>query len=102
MSLRRVYLDFNATTPLVEPCKKSMIDAMSLFGNPSSIHSEGRRARAMVEKSREVIGSFLDLEPENIIFTSGAKQKCSRNHLSSSFDIFWAENGKNTDWGNLA
>ena len=48
----RVYLDWNATTPLRGEAKAAMAAALELVGNPSSIHAEGRAARGLVEQAR--------------------------------------------------
>ena len=74
MRTERIYLDFNATVPLNSSCKRAMIEAMSLVGNASSVHSEGRQVRSLVENAREKIAESLDAEPENLIFTSGATE----------------------------
>ena len=49
---RRIYLDFNATAPLVPAARDAMVEAMGDHGNPSSIHAEGRRMRDRVERAR--------------------------------------------------
>ena len=50
--MQRVYLDHNATSPLRPEARAAMIAAMDALGNPSSVHSEGRAAKAIVEKAR--------------------------------------------------
>ena len=55
----RVYLDWNATTPLRPEAKAAMTAAWELSGNPSSVHSEGRRARRLVEDARNVVALSL-------------------------------------------
>jgi len=77
MSDRRVYLDYNATAPLTEPCKLSMIEIMNLVGNASSIHKEGRQAKAIIEKAREQISEAIDADTSNLVFTSGATEGAS-------------------------
>ena len=74
MNSHRVYLDYNSTSPLTEPSKRSMLNAFELVGNASSIHAEGRKARGIVEKAREQIANVIDCEPDNLIFTSGATE----------------------------
>lgn len=74
MNGKRVYLDYNATAPLTKPCEQAMIETMGFFGNASSIHFEGRRARSIIENAREQISTALDVEPENLCFTSGATE----------------------------
>ncbi len=48
----RVYLDWNATTPLRPEAREAMAAAWDLSGNPSSVHAEGRQARRLVEEAR--------------------------------------------------
>jgi cysteine desulfurase len=72
---RKVYLDNQATTPL----DKRVLDAMipvyeSAFGNPMSKHFAGRNAHDMVEKAREIIALLISVNPEEVIFTSGATE----------------------------
>ena len=70
----RVYLDWNATTPLRPEARAAMLAAMDLVGNPSSVHAEGRAARALMEKSRAKIAAALGAEGADIVFTSGATE----------------------------
>src|SRR5258708_17566534 len=70
----RVYLDWNATTPLRREAREGMTAAMDLSGNPSSIHAEGRRARKLVEDARVVIAGAVGALPRNVIFTSGGTE----------------------------
>ncbi len=74
MALKRIYMDHNATTPLHPEVKKAMTTAMEHFGNPSSLHSFGRDAKALVEESRERVASFINAGPEEIIFTGSGSE----------------------------
>jgi cysteine desulfurase len=69
----RTYLDHAATTPLLPEARQAMADALAHWHNPSSPHSEGRAARAMLEKARDRIASVLNWDGR-IIFTSGASE----------------------------
>lgn len=69
----RIYLDHAATTPLVPAARAAMADAMEMWANPSSPHSEGRAARAALEKARMQIAAALGWDGE-ILFTSGASE----------------------------
>src|SRR6266403_205090 len=90
--MNRVYLDFNATTP-VEP---AVLDAMlpyfsAEFANAASIHTPGQKARAAVETAREQVAALIGARPQEIVFTSGGTE--SDNHaifgiVSSSFTSF--------------
>jgi len=77
--MNRVYLDFNATTP-VEP---EVLDAMlpffsTEFGNAASIHTFGQKSRAAVETAREKVAALIGARPQEIVFTSGGTE--SDNH----------------------
>ncbi len=72
--MSRVYLDWNATTPLREEARFAMVSAMEVLGNPSSVHSEGRAAKSLMEKSRARIATALGADGADIIFTSGATE----------------------------
>jgi len=69
-----VYCDYNAGAPVRAEAAVAMSRAMALGGNASSVHSVGRRARAMVEDAREKIAAALDASAENVVFTSGATE----------------------------
>lgn len=75
--MSRVYLDWNATTPLRPQAKAAMIAAMELVGNPSSVHAEGRAAKALMERARGQIAAALGAEGADIVFTSGATEAAS-------------------------
>ena len=70
----RVYLDWNATTPLRREAREAMAAAWDLSGNPSSVHAEGRQARKLVEDARASISGAVGALPRNLIFTSGGTE----------------------------
>ncbi|MFP1645566.1 cysteine desulfurase family protein [Pontitalea aquivivens] len=70
----RLYLDWNATTPLRPQARAAMIAAMDVVGNPSSVHAEGRAARALLERARAQVAAALGAEGQDVIFTSGATE----------------------------
>jgi cysteine desulfurase len=70
----RIYLDWNATTPLRSEARQAMTAAFDMAGNPSSIHAEGRQARRLMEDAREVVARALGAVPRNIVFTSGGTE----------------------------
>jgi cysteine desulfurase len=70
----RVYLDWNATTPLRPEAKAAMAAAWELSGNPSSVHAEGRRARRLVEEARAAIAEAVGGLARNVVFTSGGTE----------------------------
>ena len=70
----RAYLDYNATAPLRPEARAAMVDAFEIAGNPSSIHAEGRHARAHVEAARRAVGALLSVNPRGVTFTSGGTE----------------------------
>ncbi|MCS7074159.1 MAG: cysteine desulfurase [Bacteroidia bacterium] len=71
----RVYLDNAATTPLDPEVLEAMLPYfVDFFGNPSSVHSHGRQARAAIEKARKTIAEILNCSPGEIVFTSGGTE----------------------------
>src|SRR6185312_6635162 len=68
------YCDHNATAPLRPACQDAMAHALSVTGNPSSVHAHGRAARAIVEEAREQVAKLVKAKPEQVIFTSGATE----------------------------
>lgn len=71
---RRVYLDWNATTSLRPEAREAMLAAMALSGNPSSVHAEGRAARAMIEAARISVAAAVGGKPASVVFTSGGTE----------------------------
>ncbi len=72
--MQRLYLDHNATTPIRYAAREAMALAMDKVGNPSSIHAEGRAAKAIVEKAREDLAAALGADGADVIFTSGSTE----------------------------
>lgn len=72
--MTRLYLDWNATAPLRPEAKAAMIAAMEVVGNPSSVHAEGRAAKALLERARGQIAEALGADGADIVFTSGATE----------------------------
>ncbi|APO53613.1 cysteine desulfurase [Bradyrhizobium diazoefficiens] len=70
----RVYLDWNATTPLRPEARAAMVAAFDLIGNPSSVHAEGRQARRLVEEARVTLAAAVGALPRNVIFTSAGTE----------------------------
>ncbi len=71
---RRVYLDWNATTPLRAEARGAMLAAYDLIGNPSSVHAEGREARRLVEEARATLAAAVGALPRNVVFTSAGTE----------------------------
>lgn len=70
----RVYLDWNATAPLRAEARKAVIAALDVTGNPSSVHAEGRSARAIIERARAQVAAAFGATGSDVIFTSGATE----------------------------
>src|SRR5689334_4634120 len=69
-----VYLDHAATTPMVPAAVQAMTAHLAGIGNASSLHASGRRARRVVEESRETIAQALGCRPGEVVFTSGGTE----------------------------
>ena len=84
----RIYLDHNATTPLRDEARAAMIAAMDVLGNPSSVHSEGRAAKTLVERARAQVSAALGADGADVIFTSSATEAaalaCAGQGLSAA------------------
>ena len=74
MSDVRSYVDYNATAPMRSEAREAMAAAMAVVGNPSSVHAEGRRARAVVGRARAQVASLFGCKASQIVFTSGATE----------------------------
>lgn len=70
----RAYLDWNATAPLRPEARAAVIAALDVVGNPSSVHAEGRAAKAIVEAAREDVARLVGCRPVEVVFTSGATE----------------------------
>lgn len=69
-----IYLDNAASTPLLSSVKEFIRNSFDVYGNPSSIHSEGTKAKRMLEEAREKVANCIHAEPDEIIFTSGGTE----------------------------
>ena len=75
----KVYLDHAATTPVRKPALDAYLEALGHFGNPSSVHADGRETREILEKARESLAIAVGCHRSEVIFTSGGTE--SNNHL---------------------
>src|ERR1700693_479739 len=69
-----IYLDHAASTPLLPEALDAMVAELAHTGNPSSLHTAGRRARRVIEESREQIAQTYGARPSEVIFTSGGTE----------------------------
>lgn len=73
--MKRIYLDNAATTPLDKEVVAEMVNVMeNYYGNPSSIHAQGREVRTLIEKARKSVAGLLNATPAEIFFTSGGTE----------------------------
>ncbi|MEQ1716261.1 MAG: aminotransferase class V-fold PLP-dependent enzyme [Hyphomicrobium sp.] len=87
--VQRSYLDYNATAPLKAEARAAMLAALDIVGNASSVHSEGRRARGIVETAREQVAALVNAKPSEIVFTSGATE-ANVWAMAQGFDTIFA------------
>ncbi|MBO0776398.1 MAG: cysteine desulfurase, partial [Actinobacteria bacterium] len=85
-----VYLDHAATTPMMPEAIAAMTEELAQLGNPSSLHNAGRRARRVVEESREQIAEAFGARPSEVIFTSGGTEA---DNLAVK-GLYWARRGQ--------
>lgn len=72
--IKQVYLDHNATTPLHESLKPQILEWLNEWGNPSSIHWQGRRPKAILREARQIMAEFFSSHPLEIVFTSSGSE----------------------------
>jgi cysteine desulfurase len=71
----RVYLDYNATTPLAPEVVDAVVAATrDLFGNPSSVHHFGQQAKAAMDDARTAVATLIGADPSEVVFTSGGTE----------------------------
>ncbi|GAA2823979.1 cysteine desulfurase [Aminobacter aminovorans] len=70
----RAYLDYNASAPLLPAARAAVVAALDVAANPSSVHSEGRAARKIIEDARRDVAALVGARPEHVVFTSGATE----------------------------
>ncbi len=71
---RATYLDWNANAPMRQEAVDAVTHALSLCGNPSSVHQFGRRARQAVDAARDAVASLVNAAPGDVVFTSGGTE----------------------------
>lgn len=84
----RIYLDYNASSPVVAPAHAAMVAAlMDVRGNPSSVHAEGRHSRDLVERARNQVAALVQRPREQVVFTSGGTEANARGIATLAADI---------------
>lgn len=81
--MTRIYLDHNATTPLITQAKTAAINVIDILGNASSIHTHGRTVRTYIEQARQSLADFFGTKASQVVFTSGATE--SNNMVLKGF-----------------
>lgn len=87
-----IYLDYAATSPICEAAKKTILESLDCFGNPSSAHDLGRETRVLIENARGKIAKCINANPDEIYFTSCGSEANTlalnnrRNSASSKFE----------------
>ena len=72
--MKKIYLDYAASTPIDPRVEEVVIKTLKVFGNPSSLHSFGQESLSIIDESRLKIANFFGLKPEEIIFTGSATE----------------------------
>ncbi|CCE95931.1 cysteine desulfurase family protein [Sinorhizobium fredii] len=70
----RIYMDWNATAPLLPEARDAFLSALGAVGNPSSVHGEGREVRGLIESARRDVAALCGAQASSVIFTSGATE----------------------------
>ena len=81
-----IYLDHAATTPMLPAAIEAYVDAMSVVGNPASIHSQGQNAKRMLEEAREIVAGSVGCDPIEVVFTGGGTEAINL----AIKGLFWA------------
>jgi cysteine desulfurase len=84
-----IYLDHAATTPMSPEVLSAYVSALSVVGNPSSIHSQGQNAKRIIEEAREQVAASLCADPVEVTFTSGGTEAINL----AIKGLWWARNG---------
>ena len=98
----RVYLDWNATAPLRPEARAAMADALDVTGNPSSVHAEGRAAKALVERARAQVAEALGAAAADVVFVSGATEAAALAMADRALATAAVEHEAVAAWGDGA
>ncbi|MGH1369098.1 MAG: cysteine desulfurase family protein [Maritimibacter sp.] len=96
--MTRTYLDWNATAPLRDEARAAMLGAMDVIGNPSSVHGEGRAAKAILEKARRQVAAALGAEGAEVVFTSSATEAAALALRAGGFHCADVEHEAVSSW----
>ncbi|VAW20056.1 Cysteine desulfurase [hydrothermal vent metagenome] len=84
MTNNEVYLDHNASAPLLPQAHDAMLSAMALCGNPSSVHAHGRALRQIIEMARSQVAALSGAEREQVVFTGSATEAITQAIIGSA------------------
>jgi len=84
---KSIYLDHNASTPLAPEVRECMRELMDVFGNPSSIHSEGKRSRKVLEEARRKVAQQVNCTARRLVFTGGGSEACNLAVKGTAFAL---------------
>lgn len=93
----RLYLDHNASAPLLAEARDAIVAALGVEGNASSVHMEGRAAKALLARARGDVAALVGAEPDGVVFTSGATEAAS-----TCLTPLWAKDGRDAHVSRLA
>ncbi len=82
----RIYADYNANVPMRDAARRAMVEALDLYGNPSSIHKDGQKLRMLIENARRNVRLALGVTSHEVVFTSGATE-AAQLAIESAFEI---------------
>ena len=95
---KRCYLDWNATTPLRPQARAAMVAAMDVVGNPSSVHAEGRAAKALLERARGQVAQALGADGADIVFVGSASEAAALTCAGRGLHCGAIEHDAVTSW----
>ena len=81
--MNQIYLDHNATTPILPQVSTYISEISDYFGNPSSMHKFGRKTKVILETSRQILADYFSTSSENVLFTSSGSE--SNNMILKHF-----------------
>jgi cysteine desulfurase len=78
-----IYLDHNASAPLLPEARAALVDALNLVGNPSSVHGHGRELRSLIETGRDRVAALAGADRQQVVFTSSATEAITQAIVGS-------------------
>ncbi|MFB3737648.1 MAG: cysteine desulfurase family protein [Candidatus Velamenicoccus archaeovorus] len=72
--MSEIYLDHGSATPILEPARRALVEALDVFGDPLRLHADGRAARTILDDARAQVAAAIGAQPDEIVFTSGGTE----------------------------